>query len=455
MKNTIIIHNNWAGISNLISKITKNDADIFILQDFQNIVVFEKAQMIIIDNSYSLKNEDIKLLKQMKLETIFINNPNQDLGKNLTQHELLISLNSENSQLESQPKFTKSANIFNDFDSFKLSITQEVRRAKRYNYPFVVVMFQLLDSQHHQKIIDYFASKIREFDSLWIYDKNYFSMILPHTGWNGAEILTSRLTTFITKEININVDSLKNTVISFKRIEQDKDFIERVKSSLHGEYYTINKSVSFNVWKDELFSEFLEAKTIRIFNRYKGLLISHDSDIILSEDKLELNNIRAIQLSIINSEKATYFHSKILNKTIRASVQTIDIENSSATLSNFEFIDSEFIKNTSVKLLIEEDMEISISDKLNQLSAQIIEMSLDEITIEVQNNSNFKIDSEFDLDFKINKSYNIRTNAKVISIEKGAETSYIDFQISTSINDNMKMSDFISQKQIQFIKELR
>jgi len=454
MKHTIIIHNNWENISNLIGGIKKNEADIFISHKLQDTDLFKSAELIIIDSSYTLKSKDVEFIQNKKIETIFINNPNQNIGQNLTVSELILFFNSETIKHRSQES-NNSANIFRDFESFKLSITQEVRRAKRYNYPFVVVMFRLTDAKYHQKIIDYFASKIREFDSLWIYDNNHFSMILPHTGWNGAEILTSRLTNFITREIGIHIEALKNIIISFKRIEQDKDFIERVESALHGEYYIVNKSVGFNVWKDELFSEFLEATTIRIFNRYKGLLISHDSDIIFHDDKLQINNIRKIQLSIINSEKATYFHSKSLNKTIRAGVQTIDLDTSSVTLSNFEIINSDFIKNTNVKLIIEEDLKIVVSNNSHKFIAKIIEISLDEITIEVENNPCFQVSYEFDLDFSVNDSYHIKTNSRIISIEEGADISYVEFKILTSINDNMKISDFMSQKQIQFIKELR
>jgi len=456
MKNTIIIHNNWKVVTNILSKIEENQADICITTNLEkNILSLDKFELIIIDSSYSLEDKDIHTLTQLNVDIIFINNATQNIGKNFTESEILNLLNNQRAKVESQKTPTKSANIFRDFDSFKSSITQEVRRAKRYRYPFVVVMFELDNSKYHQEIIEYFSSKIREFDSLWIYDKNHFSMMLPHTGWNGAEILTNRLTSFITQEVGTEVSSLKNVIISFKRIEQDKDFILRVESALHGTYYAINNMVDVNIWKDELLSEFTDAKTIRVFNKYKGLLVSHDFDIFLSDDKLHLNNIRAIQLSIINNEKATYFHSKTLNKTIRAGVQTIDLDKSSVTLAQFEIIDSEFIKSTTTKLLIEEDMKVLISNQSNQFTAEIIEMSLDELSVEFKGNYSFEANIEFQLEFEINNSYKIKTDAKIISIEKGSDISYIEFYISTSINDNMKMSEFISQKQIQFIKELR
>ena len=467
MKNIILIHNNFKNILKIAQVITEIGETLFISTKLKNglqFLNFERAELFIIDGSYPLEVEDIIGLKDLKTEIILINRDYSEsnvesIGKIVDENEFIESLKSFNKSRSSKTvSVKKDPHIFRDIETFKLSITQEVRRAKRYRYPFVVVMFELTDDSYAQHIINYFSSKIREFDSLWIYNSNKFSMILPHTGWNGAEILTNRLTTYITQELGIEIDSLKNVILSFKRIERDKAFIKRIEKSLDGDYYNINKSANFNIWKYELFSEFTEAKTIRMFNRYKGLLISHDSDIILNEQKLEVHNIREIQFSIIDSEKATYFYSKTLNKTIRAGVETVNGDKSSAILSNFEIISSDFIKNTGVKLLIEEDFPILISDKKAQISAKIVEISLDEVTIITENIAIFQNSSNLKLSFEIPfkaLSYKIETEAKVLNIEEGTDISYIDLQIATSITDNMKISEYLSLKQIQFIKELR
>ena len=316
-------------------------------------------------------------------------------------------------------------------------------------------MFKLNEEHYMEQVINYFASKIREFDSLWISDEMRFSMVLPHTGWNGAEILTHRLTAQITGELKIDISSIKNKIISFKRIETDRDFIERIETSLNGDYYDVNRNIDFNVWKEELFAEFLEGKTIRIFNRYKGLLISHDSDIILRDSTLELHNIRPLQLSIIDSEKATYFYSTTLGKTIRAGVETLDSNRAFATLTSFETVDNSFIKNTDMKLLVEETIFVKISDGQNIVNAQIVELSLEEVTVMIQSNKLPQENLKYSLEFTLKDNQPINTEAIIKEIEKGKEISYIDFEITTSLNDNMKISDFLSNKQMKFIKELK
>jgi len=462
LKNIILIHNNFRNISNIAQAVSDVGENLFLSTNFKNglqFLNFESVEMFLIDSSYSVKDEELSSLKTLNIEPTFISRQDvslenmSDFGKVINEDKFIENLKSiKNINIE-ETTLKNAPNIFRDFDTFKLAITQEVRRAKRYRYPFVVVMFQLTDKTHIQQVIDYFSSKIREFDSLWIYDDTKFSMVLPHTGWNGAEILTSRLTTQITQEIGIEIDALKNVILSFKRIERDEDFITRIENSLNNEYYNINKSVAFNVWKEELFSEFLEAKTIRIFNRYKGLLISHDSDIVLNEHHLELHNIRDIQFSIIDKEKASYFYSKTLNKTIRAGVEKIDPKDFSATLSNFEIIDSDFIENKNLKLLIEEDLPIRISGNL----AQIVELSLDEITVVTKDISAIKNKSKLKLNFEISVRdtlFKIKAEGKILNIEEGAE-SYIDIKMTTSSIENIKISEFLSTKQIQFIKELK
>jgi hypothetical protein len=175
----------------------------------------------------------------------------------------------------------------------------------------------------------------------------------------------------------------------------------------------------------------------------------------LKRGKLKLYNIRPLQLSIIDKEKATYFHSSTLNKTIRAGVEKISRNSSNATLTNFELIDSSFIKNTTFKLLIEEKIsDIKIDGKA--ISGDIYELSLDEVTIISKAVEDIKKGDSIKLEFTIpTNSYYVSTEASVQDIEKGTNTSFIDLIIKTSLSDNMKISEFLANKQIEFIKELK
>lgn len=472
MKNIITVYKEFKNISKIADAITEIGENIFLTTSIKNglqFLNFERAELFIIDSSYDISEEEFEALKKVDSELIFMSENDDELQFNLHSIGTVVTHGEMIDYISHSPKDIganisaikkkKIPNVFRDFESFKNSITQEVRRAKRYQYPLVVVMFKLTETHHIEQVINYFASKIREFDSLWITDDERFAMVLPHTGWNGAEILTNRLTTHITGELKIDISSLKNKIISFKRIETDADFISKIEFGLDSEYYDVNRDIDFNVWKEELFSEFLEGKTIRIFNRYKGMLISHDSDIILKNSKLELHNIRPLQLSIINDEKATYFYSTTLSKTVRAGVEKLDLRKAFATLTSFEIIDSSFIKNTTMKLLVEEDITVKISTDSNHIDSKLVELSLDEMTIMTHTTDIFKesshCDIEFSLDLKKGGNYIIKTEAKVKEIEEGREISYIDLEITTSLNDNMKISEYLSGKQIKFIKELK
>ena len=212
---------------------------------------------------------------------------------------------------------------------------------------------------------------------------------------------------------------------------------------------------NFEVWKDELFAEFIEGKTIRIFNRYKGLLISHDADIVVKNDKLELHNIRPLQLSIISKEMATYFYSSTLGKAIRGEVDSLDIQKSFVSMSNFEIVDIGYIKNNNMKLVIDEHINVTLSDdKNNSLQASLLELSLDKVTLVLPTSQLVDISKNCFIEFSIDEKL-IKTPAKIIEIEKGKETTYIDLSITTSLNANMHISAYLSSQQMQIIKELK
>ncbi len=470
MKNVVVVYKDFRNISNIGETLTRFGENIFfttILSNGVQFLNFERGDLFIIDGSYQIESDDeLELLRKVSTDIVFIeregkfiDNDNGSIGIILDENKSLEYINHSKKDIGIESvKIKKSPNIYYDFENFKDSITSEVRRAKRYRYPLVVVLFKLSDTKFIDKVIKFFASKIREFDSLWIAGGNKFGMVLPHTGWNGAEILTNRLTTQISEDLNIDITSLKNTIISFKRIENDVDFISKIREALNGDYYNINRDIDFNIWREELFAEFLDGKTIRIFNRYKGMLISHDSDMILFNGKLELHNIRPLQLSIINSEKATYFHSATLNKTVRAGIETIDLKKAHAVLSSFEIIDSSFIKSNMMKLAIEDDVNITISNQKISVIGKIVELSLEEISSIFTEQFLFDLNEKLTISFSLNirgENHNIFGECSIIEIENGKDLSYVDLRLITLPNDNIKISDYLSNKQIQFIRELK
>jgi hypothetical protein len=455
LRSAVIVYSKFEDIKEVVEALSSISKNIYLTQNIKSVTsCFElgRVDLLIVD-------VEMAEIPDFETEIIFLKREDRIYPKNidildrvtLLEH-IIVSQEVTSSDIIS----VKKENVFRSRKGFEKAIKSEVRRAKRYRYPFVVVMFKVSSEvKDMETIVQFFASKIREFDSLWVSGKDTFSLILPHTGWDGAEILTNRLTTDITNRLEVTISALKNHIFSFKRVENDVDFISRIENNLDGEYFDIRTEIDFDIWKDELFSEFIEGKTIRTFNRYKGMLISHDADMLSEEGKLKLYNIRPLQLSIIDKEKATYFHSSTLNKTIRAGVEKISRNSSNATLTNFELIDSSFIKNTTFKLLIEEKIsDIKIDGKA--ISGDIYELSLDEVTIISKAVEDIKKGDSIKLEFTIpTNSYYVSTEASVQDIEKGTNTSFIDLIIKTSLSDNMKISEFLANKQIEFIKELK
>ncbi len=461
MRNIVFVYRDSEKISEIVPKLGEYIENIFLTTKLDNglqFVNFEHIDLFVIDSSYQIETNRLDALRKIEEKLIFTANQNienVEIGKYLTYNELVEYIQHHSKDKESET-FKKAPNIFRDFELFQEAITQEVRRAKRYRYPLVVVLFQLEESKYMEKIINYFSSKIREFDYLWIIDDVRFAMVLPHTGWNGAEILTSRLITQVSEKLNIDTSSIRNQILTFKRIESDSEFIDKIKDSIHKKYFEINRNIDFDIWKDELFAEFIEGKTIRIFNRYKGLLVSHDADIVLKNEKLELHNIRPLQLSIISKEMATYFYSSTLGKAVRGEVDNLDMKKSFVSMGNFEIVDIEYIKNNNnnMKLIIENGIDATLSDGDQILKASLFELSLDELTLVLPTSQLVDISKNCYIEFSLNGNL-IKSPAQIREIERGKEITYIDVKIVTSPNDNMHISTYLSSQQMQIIKELK
>jgi hypothetical protein len=468
MKNLIIVYESLENIDSLLKVSDETGANVFLTKSLDDGIQFEKknkTDLFVIDNSFSIFDKNIELLQNsLNLMKLFlIETKEEKLQKfSVSRNKLIEIIQKETKKVEKvelPDSERKNPVIFYEAEKFKETIKAETRRAKRYRYHLSVVLFQNNSKEKISDLMKFFSDKIREFDYLWVISEDKFAMVLPHTAWNGAQILSNRLVKDSSEKFGFALDSLKNSIIAFKRIENDESFMAQIEKSIKGEFHEIDRKIDFYVWKDELFNEFLEAKTIRIFNRYKGMLVSHDADMVYRDCKLNLHNIRAIQQNIIDIEKFTYFYSNSINKTIRAGIQYLDKENRHAILSSYEIVEPIFTKTTIAKLSIEENIDVFLRfDNDEVLSTKLYELSLDELTVYSESVKNLQENQAITVNFEIqirDKTYKIESSSRVLQVEVGENISYFSLNLQTSLKDNMKISEFLSIKQISFIKELK
>jgi hypothetical protein len=468
MKNIIFVYDNLEKIEDLIEVSSNTSANIILTKSLQSGIKFnkrEKADLFIIDSSFHFSENNIELLKEHLncIRPLIIENKIDEFKDFFISKKKLISnLRKSTKILDKNQKksFRKTPVVFRSETKFKNEIKAEVRRAKRYRYPLSVVLFKYELERDIDDLIEYFSGKVREFDYLWVISENKFAMVLPHTAWNGAQILSNRLVKHVSEKYNFKICSLKNQILSFKRVENDETFIFRIDRAIDNEFQEINRKIDFYIWKDELFNEFSEAKTIRIFNRYKGMLVSHDADIIYINGSLHLHNIRAIQQNIIDKEKVTYFYSSSIDKTICAGIESLHKENRHAILSSYEIVDPVFTKTNIAKLSIEENIDVLIfldnSDEV--IKTKLYELSLDDLTVFSETQTHLQENQAIYIEFSISirdKIYKIKSNSHILQVEIGDNISYFTINLKTSLKDNMKISEFLSIKQISFIKELK
>jgi hypothetical protein len=432
-----------------LSNLSENTLISALFSDTEAISTTE-PDLIIVDRAESISSDELYKIENQKAKKIFID---KKLELSEIDMEYLQGVfKSCDIAIETPPK--KSPKIYRELDSFKASITKEVRRAKRYHYPFVVVQLKLQDSSYSDSIIEYFSSKIREFDSLYIADENHFSMTLPHTGWNGAEILTSRLIREFTEKNSLDIASVTNIIKTFKRSFNDIEFIEYITSSEDSDYYPINCDNDFEVWRDEFFSEFAEGRVTRLYNSYKGMIISHDVDINLVDNStIVVRNLRPIQLGALELEKVTYFESKSINKMIRAGVHNIS-DKGAIELSSFEVVDSSGFKNRSFNFIVEEEIPVTFENN----SGRLFEISLNKLEILYNRCVQFEAGQFGSIELSLpthRGEQNIKISGKVTAIESGESESIIELQIEAGEKETRLISEYLSKKQMQFTIELK
>lgn len=108
--------------------------------------------------------------------------------------------------------------------------------------------------------------------------------------------------------------------------------------------------------------------------------------------------------------------------------------------------------------LIEDDINITVSDGNISAVGKISELSLEEISAIFVDIPVFAHDDKLSISFSLNirrEIHNIVDESSIIETESGRDLSYIDLKLLTSPDENMKISDYLSGKQMQFIRELK
>lgn len=199
---------------------------------------------------------------------------------------------------------------------------------------------------------------------------------------------------------------------------------------------------------------------VKLINYYKGLPVSYPAQIIgIERDTVDLE-VYPHQAVIISELHYTFMRIKGLKHDIFAKAQYVNIRRHAASLNKLSYVEIMAEQRAYVRLELDNPLKAIFTTNEGIVRGQIREISFNGLGIEVTQPCSLSTSEETTVMFMLhdhtqNLNYNIKTQAKVVGINYDSNPKYYRFTIVTDKISDRQIAQFIIQRQIEIIHEIK
>lgn len=207
----------------------------------------------------------------------------------------------------------------------------------------------------------------------------------------------------------------------------------------------------------EIFEIYKNKEKITVYNAYKGIPISYQTNIIdIQNDSIIINSsVNFILASKFNNE--IYFNQENKNYYFTGEVKDFDLNNKTVTVTNIKKIQRDLPKRKHIRVQPNEEIEVIIIGETNNIKAKLFDISLQGMAIILDNNY-FEISEKVETMFtlEIDKKYIMDIIGEIKSITKIDENIYkYHIYFKPNQKDEKILEKYIIKREKEIISELK
>ncbi|MBJ6752238.1 PilZ domain-containing protein [Geomonas anaerohicana] len=194
---------------------------------------------------------------------------------------------------------------------------------------------------------------------------------------------------------------------------------------------------------------------LRLLNFYREVPVSYGAEVLTVEEhdaELQVNQIQAV---VIAHEKLTVLKSSHFRRDVAATVTYVNVEKSRVVLSNLSYALVRADRRMSVRVQLGSTIDASFAaPELDAVHGRLHDMSLTGMSINVARDPGLPVSQQGELVISL-PSGSITVAAsllKVFTLEGGFR---LVFEIEPSRAAELSISQYIFQRQVEIIKELK
>ncbi|WP_224983867.1 PilZ domain-containing protein [Geomonas agri] len=194
---------------------------------------------------------------------------------------------------------------------------------------------------------------------------------------------------------------------------------------------------------------------LRLLNFYREVPVSYGAEVLTVEEhdaELQVNQIQAV---VIAHEKLTVLKSSHFRRDVAASVTYVNVEKSRVVLSNLSYALVRADRRMSVRVQLGSAIDASFAaPELDSVHGRLHDMSLTGMSINVARDPNLPVSQKGELSLSL-PSGSISVAASLLKVFNLEEGFRLVFEIEPSRAAELSISQYIFQRQVEIIKELK
>lgn len=204
-----------------------------------------------------------------------------------------------------------------------------------------------------------------------------------------------------------------------------------------------------------------EGKSIKFFNLYKGVPISHSAKIVDIDGEDVVFKTDAIQEIAMKMDGTAYImKDTIFDKHIKADIVYNNFFNNTVVLNNFTYLlnmpasQREFVR-------VHPDISAFVSINGTENSAtkgKLFDLSVNGLGVVSEDNNGLFAGAEIDIDFTLtfdnNETYKIETVGEILNIVEYSDSYRYCIKIFPQLEEENKIVEYVKQREKEIIKNL-
>ncbi len=201
-------------------------------------------------------------------------------------------------------------------------------------------------------------------------------------------------------------------------------------------------------------------KTLKLINYYMGMPLSYPASIVQVDRGVVDLDVQPQQAFTIEHSRSAFIRSPIFKYDVFAQAQYVNIRKRAATFVKFCYVEIMAEKRNFIRLELKPAPDAVIESPLGIIDGKLNDISLSGLNLLLENYCPLERDSKMPVSFLLktteqNLSFNLNISATLIKIIDEAPPYKYAFSITPEKHLESQLSQFIFQRQIEIIREIR